>query len=73
MNKNGPKIIIVVVCLVGAGLAIMWNLGMIGGGGTPTTGVSQTTAGANDSTQANTKNDKDAPTELPAGFHKSKY
>ncbi len=32
MNKNNVKIIIIVVCLLGAGLLIMWQTGVIGGG-----------------------------------------
>lgn len=31
MNKNGTKVIIVVVCLAAAAVAIMWNFGVIGG------------------------------------------
>ena len=32
MNKNTMKIAIVVVCLAAAGLVILWNAGIIGGG-----------------------------------------
>ena len=32
MNKNNVKIIIIVVCLLGAGVLIMWQTGVIGGG-----------------------------------------
>lgn len=34
MNKNSTKIAIVVVCLLAAGVLILWNAGVIGGGST---------------------------------------
>lgn len=36
MNKNNVKIIIIVVCLLGAGVLIMWQTGVIGGGSSAT-------------------------------------
>ena len=32
MNKNSVKIAVVVVCLAAAGVLILWNAGVIGGG-----------------------------------------
>lgn len=49
MNKNSTKIAIVVVCLAAAGLLILWNAGVIGGGSAPRnapTGTAPTDSGA---------------------------
>lgn len=71
MNKNGIKLIVAVVCIVGAALAIMWNLGMIGGGTAPSAGADTATPPAQtDATGAKPKPEKNAPVDMPSPFRK---
>ncbi len=61
MNKNSVKIAIVVVCLAAAGLLILWNAGVIGGGSSG--GKAPTGQAPVDNPDANA----DKPTEHTAG------
>lgn len=67
MNKNAPKIILAGVLLVAALGLILWNMGVIGGGGS-TTLNEDNTVGTTDPEQLEKQNEAADPSENPGSL-----